>query len=102
MNVLLILRLILGLIIISTQSIQSPLYGNIKFLYFLQSFEGIILWVGILFGIIGAIIINILTIQTIKLQAIQSATGLLYVNLVMILMGEMIFKYYFLTKNILL
>ena len=102
LNVLLILRLILGLIIISTQSIHSPLYGQIKFLYFLQSFEGIILWVGILFGIIGAIIINILTIQTIKLQAIQSATGLLYVNLVMILMGEMIFKYYFLTKNILL
>ena len=53
------------------------------------------LWIGILFGIVGAIIINILTIQTIKLQAIQSATGLLYVNLVMILMGEMIFKYYF-------
>ena len=102
LNLLLITRLILNIIIISFQKIHSPLYGNVDFIYFLQSFEGIILWIGILFGIVGAIIINVLTIQTIKLQAIQSATGLLYVNLIMILMGEMIFKYYLLSKNIFL
>ena len=102
LNILLFIRMILNIIIINFQNIHSPIYGNIDFIDFLQSFEGIMLWIGILFGIVGAIIINILTIQTIKLQAIQSATGLLYVNLIMILMGEMIFKYYFITKNIFL
>ena len=67
----------------------------------MQSFEGIMLWVGILFGIVGAIIINILTIKTINLQSIQSATGLLYVNLVMMLLiGEMVFKYFMIQNNI--
>ncbi len=90
------------MIIISFQNVNSEFYGKIDFLSFLQSFDGIILWIGILFGILGAIIINILTIQTIKLHSIQSATGLLYVNLILILMGEMIFKYYMISKNIFL
>ena len=102
LNILLILRLVFNIVIIGFQDVESAVYGNINFLDYLKSFDGIFLWIGILFGIIGAIIINILTIKTIKLHSIQSATGLLYVNLVMILIGEMIFKYYVLSKNILL
>tara|TARA_Y100001970_G_scaffold273930_1_gene372899 strand:- start:269 stop:1051 length:783 start_codon:yes stop_codon:yes gene_type:complete len=102
LNILLISRMFFNIVIIGFEEIPSDIYGNMLFLDFLKSFEGIFLWIGILFGIIGAIIINILTIQTIKLHSIQSATGLLYVNLIMILIGEMIFKYYVLSKNILL
>ncbi len=102
LNLLLFSRLFFNIIIIYFTKIDSNIYGQISFIDYLLSFEGIILWLGILFGIVGAIIINILTIQTIKLQAIQSATGLLYVNLVMILIGEMVFKYFMVYKNILL
>ena len=102
LNYLLISRLIFNLFIILFQDVETNIYGNIDFIYFLKTFEGIILWIGILFGIVGAIVINILTLQSIKLYSIQSATRLLYVNLVMILIGEMIFKYYMLYKNILL
>jgi len=102
LNILLIIRFVLNIIIIGFENVESTVYGNINFLDYLKSFEGIFLWIGILFGIVGAIIINVLTIKTIKLHSIQSATGLLYVNLVMILIGEMIFKYYVLSKNILL
>lgn len=102
LNYLLFSRLFFNIIIIIFTKVDSSSIGQISFLDYLQSFEGIMLWVGILFGIIGAIIINILTIQTINLQSIQSATGLLYVNLVMIIIGEMVFKFYMIQNNIFL
>jgi len=102
LNYLLFSRLFFNIIIITFTKVDSSLHGQISFFNYLQSFEGIMLWVGILFGIVGAVIINILTIKTINLQSIQSATGLLYVNLVMILIGEMVFKYFMIQNNIFL
>ena len=70
------------------------LITNIILSDFIFSFEGIFIWIAILFGLLGAIIINILTYLTVKMHSTQSATGLLYVNLIMILMSEIIYKYY--------
>jgi hypothetical protein len=38
--------------------------------------------------------LNFMTSRTLEMHSTQSATGLLYINLVLILMSEMIFKYY--------
>ena len=51
---------------------------------------------GLLIGIIFPLIINFLAFKSIRLQATQSATGLLYVSIVSILFGDLIFKFYLL------
>ena len=63
---------------------------------YLMSIDGIFLWIALLFGILIPIILNIMTAKTLKMFSTQAATGLLYINLVLILMSEMIFKFYLL------
>ena len=94
LGIILFIRLIWNFWLINFTTINQEFTGEIPIIYYLQTFDGIFLWIAILFGLIGAIIINILTYKTVKIHSIQSATGLLYVNLVVILMAEMIFKYY--------
>ena len=61
---------------------------------FLFQFEGFLLGIAFFIGNIFPIILNIFVIRTLKLQATQSATGLLYVSIVSILFSDLIFKYY--------
>tara|TARA_B100001115_G_scaffold174622_1_gene159766 strand:- start:414 stop:1208 length:795 start_codon:yes stop_codon:yes gene_type:complete len=61
---------------------------------FLVKFEGFLMLVGFLIGIIFPLLINFLAFKSIRLQATQSATGLLYVSIVSILFGDLIFKFY--------
>ena len=63
---------------------------------FLISIDGIFLWIALFFGLITPLILNFMTARTLKMFSTQAATGLLYINLVLILMSEMIFKYYLL------
>ena len=66
-------------------------YGLLSFLF---KFDGFLMLVGLLIGIIFPLIINFLAFKSIRLQATQSATGLLYVSIVAILFGDLIFKFY--------
>ncbi len=102
LGIILIIRLLWNFWKIGTSSVVVENSGTISILHYLQSFEGVFLWIAILFGIIGALIINLLTYKTVKLHSTQSATGLLYVNLVMILMAEMIYKYYMIQTGLIL
>ena len=61
---------------------------------FLVKFDGFLMLVGLLIGIIFPLTINFLAFKSIRLQATQSATGLLYVSIVSILFGDLIFKFY--------
>jgi hypothetical protein len=57
----------------------------------IQSFarlSGLFFWARVLFGLIGPAVVAYMTWETIKLNAIQSATGLLYVNTILVLIGE--------------
>jgi len=49
---------------------------------------GLFFWARTLFGIIGPIVICYMTWETVKLNATQSATGLLYVATILVLIGE--------------
>ena len=61
---------------------------------YLISIDGIFLWIALFFGLIIPFILNLMIAKTLKMFSTQAATGLLYINLVLILMSEMIFKYY--------
>jgi hypothetical protein len=47
-------------------------------------------------GNLVPIVLNVFIWRTLKLQATQSATGLLYVSVVAVLFGDLLFKYYLL------
>ena len=49
---------------------------------------GLFFWARVLFGLLGPIAICYMTWETVKLNATQSATGLLYVNTILVLIGE--------------
>jgi len=72
-------------------------YGiNYNLWSFMFQFDGFLLAIAFFIGNIFPIILNILIWRTLKLQATQSATGLLYVSVVSILFSDLILKYYLL------
>jgi len=69
--------------------------------YMLQ-FDGFLLLVAFFMGNIVPIVLNIFIWNTLKLQATQSATGLLYISVLSILFGDLLYKYYLLQYGFLL
>ena len=65
-------------------------------------FEGFLLLVAFFMGNIVPIVLNIFIWKTLKLQATQSATGLLYISVLSILFGDLLYKYYLLRYGFLL
>ena len=63
---------------------------------FLFDFDGILLLVALFMGNIFPVLINYFVWSTLKIQATQCATGLLYVSIISILFGDIIFKFYLL------
>ncbi|MDA8060591.1 MAG: hypothetical protein ACYCXP_00210 [Leptospirillum sp.] len=68
----------------------------------LESFEGLYVWGRLLLGIIGGLVISVLSLKTVKMHATQAATGLLYVALLFILFGQAFSGFLFLENGILL
>ena len=72
-------------------------YGiNYNLWSFIFQFDGFLLGIAFLIGNVFPIILNLLIWRTLKLQATQSATGLVYVSVVSILFSDLILKYYLL------
>ncbi|MHB8370383.1 MAG: hypothetical protein ACYDBP_11985 [Leptospirales bacterium] len=68
----------------------------------LESFQGLYLWGRLLIGVIGGLVISILSYKTVRMHSTQAATGLLYVALLMILFGEAFARFLFLNLGILI
>ena len=64
--------------------------------FFLRSFEGLYLWIRILIGICGPVILAPMIVQTVKERATMSATGLLYVAMMMVIIGEIFSRFFLL------
>ncbi|MEA1882353.1 MAG: hypothetical protein U9N31_08145 [Candidatus Marinimicrobia bacterium] len=102
MWVLLFIRTIWDIYYLST-GIYVDTYGiNHNIWSFIAQFDGFLLGVAFFMGNLVPIVLNIFIWNTLKLQATQSATGLLYVSVVSILFGELLFKYYLLQFGFLL
>ncbi len=61
---------------------------------FLQTFDGFFLIFALFFGTLLPLILGILTLKTIAIKSTQSATGLLYVIVISVVMADLFYKYY--------
>lgn len=64
--------------------------------FFIRSFEGLYFWIRILIGIVGPVILAPMIVQTVKERATMSATGLLYVAMMMVIIGEIFSRFFLL------
>lgn len=59
----------------------------------LWSPDGVFVWMRILFGIVGPFSLTYFIWKTVEIRSTQSATGILYVQLFLVLAGELLAKY---------
>lgn len=99
---LLIVRLAWDLVQFQFVSYISPLGIEISLLQFLGTFQGFLLATALFLGIFIPLVLNIMIWRTLKLQAVQSATGLIYISSVALLFGDLLFKFYMFSYGFLL
>ena len=68
--------------------------NDISLFAFFQVLDGFFLVIAVFFGTLLPLVIVFLVIETLKIKSTQSATGLLYVVVISVLIGEMTYKYY--------
>jgi protein NrfD len=68
----------------------------------LGNFEGLYLWIRILIGIAGPILLAWMVVQTVAERATMSATGLLYIAMVMVMVGEVFSRFFLLVDSMFL
>lgn len=71
-----------------------------SFRHYILSVAGIFFWQRVLFGLVGPAILSVLTWETAKIQATQSATGILYVDFFTVVVGEVLAKYLLLATRV--
>ncbi len=62
----------------------------------LRNFEGLYLWIRLLIGMVGPLILAPMIVVTVKDRATMSATGLLYVAMMMVIIGEICSRFFLL------
>ena len=96
LSVALLIRIIWD-VFFMTSNVYVDSYGITKNSWsLLFDFDGILLLVALFMGNIFPVLINYFVWRTLKIQATQSATGLLYVSIISKLFGDIIFKFYLL------
>jgi protein NrfD len=70
------------------------------FRHYITSIAGIFFWQRVLFGLAGPAILSYLTWETAKIRSTQSATGILYVDLFTVVVGELLAKYILLATRV--
>ena len=66
----------------------------------LRRFEGLYLWVRLLIGMVGPMVLAPMIVQTVKERATMSATGLLYVAMMMVIIGEIFSRFFLLVDSV--
>ncbi len=97
--VLLAVRLIWNIFYISTgQVIQGG--EEISLLHFMMTVDGFFVWVALFFGTLFPLGASYFAFGTLKLKNTQATTGILYVLLSAVLLGDLAYKYYLLKYSI--
>ncbi len=89
-----LMRLILDLCLIVTGRVIWK-GESVPLIYFMQQLDGILLWIACFFGALFPAIALYFVYGTLKVKSTQSATGILYVILSAVLIGDVAYKYYF-------
>ncbi len=74
--------------------------GAPNFERYIFSIDGIFFWQRVAFGLAGPSVLSYLTWETAKIQATQSATGILYVDFFTVVVGEVLAKYLLLSTKV--
>ena len=74
----------------------------IKKALFLESMEGLFLWIRILVGFLGPLVLIFMILHTVRIRSTQSATGLMYIAMMMVISGEFFSRFFLLTSQRLL
>jgi len=74
---------------------QSPQVQNA---ILLNSFEGLYLWIRVVTGIVGPMILAPMIIKTVAERATMSATGLLYIAMLMVIIGALFSRFFLLVS----
>jgi hypothetical protein len=74
--------------------------GTSGFRHYITSINGIFFWQRVLFGLAGPAVLSYLTWETAKIRSTQSATGILYVDLFTVVVGEVLAKYILLATHV--
>lgn len=77
---------------------QSP--SGAGYSRYALSIEGVFLWQRLLFGLAAPVVLALLTWETAKIRSTQSATGILYVDVFTVIVGEVLAKYLFLSTRV--
>jgi hypothetical protein len=65
----------------------------------LHSFEGLYLWIRFLVGIFGPMILAPMILKTVSERATMSATGLLYIAMLMVIIGALFSRFFLLINT---
>ncbi len=96
---LLFLRLLWNILYISTAYVMQG-GEEVDLLRFMITIEGFMLWVALFFGALFPFIACTFAFGTLKLKNTQATTGILYVLLSAVLLGDLAYKYYLLKYSI--
>ena len=91
--VFLSLRAVWNVFALFSQSVNANGF-EMSLTEFLWTLEGIFLWCGIFFGTLLPLVLSYLALRTVAIHSTQSATGLLYVLVISVLMGDLFYKFY--------
>lgn len=64
------------------------------------SIEGMFLWQRLLFRLVAPLVLALLPRETARIRSTQSATGILYVDLFTVIVGEVLAKYLLLSTRV--
>ena len=91
--VFLSLRAVWNVFALFSQSVNANGF-EMSLTEFLWTLEGIFLWCGIFFGTLLPLVLSYLALRTVAIHSTQSATGLLYVLVISVFMGDLFYKFY--------
>jgi hypothetical protein len=96
LTVLLVVALVLRTLVVAL-ALAGPAYAGYEGLravaHGLWSPDGVFVWMRLLFGLAGPLSLVWFIWKTVEIRSTQSATGILYVQLFLVLAGELLAKY---------
>lgn len=90
---------VVGAVVVLAMALWQPGMGP-RFDRYVLSSAGVFFWQRVLFGLGGPLVLAYLTWETAKIRSTQSATGILYVDLFTVIVGEVLAKYLLLETRI--
>lgn len=100
--VLIGIRMIWNMIYLPSETFTNNYGMSISVFEYAGSLDGFFLGVAVFFGLIVPLVLHFFIFRTLKLQATQSATGLLYISVLSILVGDLCYKYVLFQEGLLL